>query len=254
MEVKLSSEQPSKATFEVFVRPLSGLPGMFIFHVYSEEILLMPLFSYKGTESKALAESLQCALLPSMILTNNPRSLIQLVAQSLSPTSYAGSYESSRPPSLRLNPPLIASLINASSLALLNASSFPMCGIICAIGLGRLRESHTLIVDPSEHELHALDGGGVFAFLASRSTSNTALSLQLVWSSWNASPFDQDELVRATAFARGGAEMVWEHMKDSIRSANIHTQMPAAKYPKVKAEKVDTIPQVPLDDVKMEIV
>ncbi|EJD01467.1 uncharacterized protein FOMMEDRAFT_69260, partial [Fomitiporia mediterranea MF3/22] len=158
IEVRLAVEQASKATFEVIARPLAGLPG---------------------TESKALASALRSALLPSMILTNNPRTLVQLVAQSLTPSTTttsnrSGQLGSVNSKSFRTSPALVAAHINAASLALLNASSIPLRGVVCAASVGRVRrnpdndsDSALLVVDPSEDELHSLDGIGAFAFLIS---------------------------------------------------------------------------------------
>ncbi|KLO09331.1 hypothetical protein SCHPADRAFT_800156, partial [Schizopora paradoxa] len=144
IEVRLASEQASKATFEVIARPLAGIPG---------------------TESKATAASLRAALIPSIILTANPRTLIQLVAQSLTPSPQV--VRSGKSSAVRSNPSLAAALINASSLALLNASSFPMQGVVCAASIGRVRDLRTLVADPSDEELQTLEGAGVFAFIFS---------------------------------------------------------------------------------------
>ena len=62
IEVRLVAEHPSHATFEVFLRPLSNVPG---------------------TESKALGSTIRNLLTPSIILTQNPRTLVQLIVQSL---------------------------------------------------------------------------------------------------------------------------------------------------------------------------
>ncbi|THG96802.1 hypothetical protein EW145_g7715 [Phellinidium pouzarii] len=192
IEVRLAAEQASKATFEVIVRPLSGL---------------------SGTESKVLASALRGALLPSVILTNSPRTLVQLVAQALTPVcTSTGSL-------FRANPAFFAALINASSLALLNAASVPMRGVVCAAAVGRLQNSGALLADPAEEERSALDGGGAFAFLVSGAKAGGDVPqprAELVWSSWSAAPFYEDELARATELARVGAVRVWEHMREGI--------------------------------------
>jgi exosome complex component RRP46 len=84
IEVRLAAEQASKATFEVIIRPLSNVPG---------------------TESKALAATIRSLLTPSLLLPLNPRTLVQLVIQSLSPS-----------PSVKFHPSLIAYFINFSIL------------------------------------------------------------------------------------------------------------------------------------------
>ncbi|KAL5530019.1 RRP46 [Sanghuangporus sanghuang] len=262
IEVRLAVEQANKATFEVLVRPLSGLPG---------------------TDSKALASALRNALLPSMILMTNPRTLVQLVALALTPTSippprHANLYSSLDDSAkgrrkmnasiLRTSPALVAALINASSLALLNAASVPLRGVVCACSVGRVRSTSTsfsgpnesvLIVDPSSNELSSLDGAGTFAFLIAGDTSSTGeqrLKAELVWSHWNATPFDEDELARATELAHAGSLRVRDHMRGAIEQAlsgltgsrsNINDSTSSGmKDVKVKNEE-------DLDDVKMEI-
>ncbi|KAF7768613.1 hypothetical protein Agabi119p4_7856 [Agaricus bisporus var. burnettii] len=41
-------------------------------------------------------------------------------------------------PRTRWKQPLISCMINSSSLALLNAASVPMCGVVCAVAVGHL--------------------------------------------------------------------------------------------------------------------
>lgn len=180
-----------------------------------------------GTESKALAASLRAALMPSIILTANPRTLIQLVVQSLTPSPSVP--RSSTSSVMRSNPSLTAALINASSLALLNTASFPMRGVVCSAAIGRIRDSKTLIVDPSDEELSTLEGGGVFAFIFSDalrddSSTNDASSQsngQLVWSQWNAVSFTEDEFVLASALAQEAAKKILNVFKQAIgNSAN----------------------------------
>ncbi|KAL5507846.1 RRP46 [Sanghuangporus vaninii] len=264
IEVRLAVERANKATFEVFVRPLSGLPG---------------------TDSKALASALRNALLPSMILTTNPRTLVQLVALALTPTPvppprHANLYSSLDDSAkrrrkmnasiTRTSPALVAALINASSLALLNAASVPLRGVVCACSVGRVRSSSTstsdpdeslLIVDPTPTEHSSLDGAGTFAFLIAGDTSSTGeqrLQAKLVWSHWNATPFDEDELARATDLARAGSLRVREHMRGAIERAlspltgsrsNININDSTSRDMKdVKVKKEED-----LDDAKMEI-
>ncbi|KAF8880349.1 hypothetical protein CPB84DRAFT_1638191, partial [Gymnopilus junonius] len=150
IEVRLAAELPSKATFEVLVRPLSGIPA---------------------TEAKALAAILRACLEPSLILTRNPRTLVQLVVQGLgsSSSSSASSSVPSSSSSSAVSPGLTTSMINASSLSLLIASSIPMRGVVCAVSVG-LRDDGTLILDPSDDEASGeREGGlkaiGAFAFM-----------------------------------------------------------------------------------------
>jgi exosome complex component RRP46 len=175
IEVRLAAEQPSRATLEVNVRPLSSLPG---------------------TESKALAASLRGLLAPSIILSRNPRTLIQLVVQSLTPS-----------PTERFSPSLVATCINAASLALLNAGSIPMTGVVCAATVACLRpateeatSASALVLDPSEAECHTGAAGGCFAYLFTTETSESEESptaipgARLVWTNWRANNgvFDEE--------------------------------------------------------------
>ncbi|KAF8518064.1 hypothetical protein JB92DRAFT_2713104, partial [Gautieria morchelliformis] len=83
---RLTAEQPSKATFEVLVRALSGI---------------------SDTDAKSFSTVHRTMLAPCLVLTQNPRTLIQFVVESLTATTPAR------------DPSLAAVFINASSLALL---------------------------------------------------------------------------------------------------------------------------------------
>ncbi|KAJ7051760.1 exosome component Rrp46 [Mycena amicta] len=175
IEVRIAAENPSSATLEVLHRPLSNIPG---------------------TQSKSLAASIRSALLPSLILTQNPRTLIQLVLQSLSPVR-TGNFPDS----------LVASTINASTLALLNAGSVPMRGVVCAVAVGRTNTG-ALLVDPSEDEESSLDASGCFAFAFGRGAADT----RCVWTNWRifgGTTFAEDELRSSEQLACSGARTVW---------------------------------------------
>jgi exosome complex component RRP46 len=139
------------------------------------------------------------------LLTHNPRTLIQLVVQSLTPVG-------------KFQGPLIAAMINASTLALMKAGSIPMRGVVCAVSVGRLRSnsesSPILVLDPSDDEVPSLAGGGCFAFLFNASQKGGS---EVVWSNWQSTaPVSEDTLISARVLARGGAEKVWKAMKESI--------------------------------------
>jgi exosome complex component RRP46 len=196
IEVRFVAEQPSKATVEVNVRPLSSLPG---------------------TESRALATSLKGLLSPSIILSRNPRTLIQLVIQSLTPSPIEG-----------FSPSLIAACINASSLALLNAGSIPMTSVVCAVAIARLRsateedDASALVLDPSEAELLETASCGCFAFSFATEISGTQQSQdspagKMVWTNWHAKDgLFEGEFARARALGLAGAEIVWKAVKLSV--------------------------------------
>ncbi|KAJ7465026.1 exosome component Rrp46 [Mycena latifolia] len=171
IEVRLAAENPSLSTFEVLLRPLSNVPA---------------------TQSKSLAATIRSALIPSLILSQNPRTLIQLVIQALSQTRS------------KSQDALVSAMINASTLALLNAGSIPMKGVVCAVAVGRIKS--TLIVDPSEDEELALDATGCFAF----SFGDGVDDARCVWTNWtSSSSFDETELAHCKRLASGAAKSVW---------------------------------------------
>lgn len=205
IEARLASESPSQATLDIHIRPLTTVPG---------------------TDAKALAATLKSLLSPSLILSYHPRTLIQVVGQAL-----CGNESGSGLGSVGRgwNASLVASLINATSAALISAGSIPMKGVVCAVAVGRL-SSHIsgasrLVLDPSETELGYLAGGGCFAFLfstvlleeSSQADSNSPACL-LIWTSYSssASSFDESELFAAKALAEVGARQVWHTLKDSV--------------------------------------
>lgn len=198
-----NSEHPARATIEVHVRPLSGTSGTAEKHLSA---------AFKGIFERAC------------ILSQHPRTLIQIVVQALS---------SSQPPSPSIPGPwctLIAAEINACSLALLNAGSIPMRGVVCAVALGRHSEGGRVKFVPNPVEERTLDGAGCFAFLfggvgsgpntASRKTEGSGPS-EVVWRSFRgasgASPLvDVHEVTKATETARKEAYEVWLYMKQSV--------------------------------------
>ena len=154
-------------------------------------------------------------------------------------------------------------MINASTLALLNASSVPLKGVVCAAAVGRATDSNgsVLVVDPSNDEQKDLDGAGVFAFLIlggwASAISNSAaqedddkdVNAELVWSSWSAMPFDE-EADRAQALAKIAALRVRAHMREAIARV-VHGQKSAGEGDKFKQKSERDAGA--LDDDKMEI-
>ncbi|KIY51528.1 hypothetical protein FISHEDRAFT_10768, partial [Fistulina hepatica ATCC 64428] len=138
IEVRLAAEQAAQATFDVHVRPLSNI---------------------SATDSKALASAIYSAIVPSLILTQNPRTLVQLVVQVLSPIQQSDASHVAKYTDV-----LCAAMINASSLALLNAASVPMCGVVCAVPISEGRRQ------------------GCFAFLFARGMG--AAEGKCVWINW----------------------------------------------------------------------
>ncbi|TFK32434.1 ribosomal protein S5 domain 2-type protein [Crucibulum laeve] len=191
IEVRLVAEQASQATFEVLLRPLSNVPA---------------------TEAKALGATIRSALAPSLILTKNPRTLVQLVVQSLSSKGDGTQREA-----------LTAAMINASTLALLNAGSVPMRGVVCAIPVGRCtagdRETR-LFVDPGETEISEIQGGGCFAFVFGDKLGWGDGDVECVWTNWKSTSgtFDENELSRARELALKAARAVYAEIKRGVKT------------------------------------
>ncbi|TEB32738.1 hypothetical protein FA13DRAFT_1731243 [Coprinellus micaceus] len=187
IEVRLASELPSQATFDVSVRPLSNVPS---------------------TESKSQASSIRSALAPSLILNKNPRTLIQLVVQTLSPTPISGP---------KWTDGLLGAMINASTLALLNAGSVPMRGAVCAIAVGKAQGGE-LLVDPEEDRTDELVQGGCFAFMVADGARLGSNSTS-VWTNWRTlkgGTFNETEIAEAREAARDAVKRVYAAMKSSF--------------------------------------
>ncbi|KAK0242080.1 exosome component Rrp46 [Armillaria nabsnona] len=211
IEVRLSAENPSKATLDVHLRPLSNV---------------------SATESKSLASAIASALTPSLLLTQNPRTLVQLVVQALSL------------PSKAWKDGLTAAMINASTLAFFNAASIPMKGMVCAVTVGRLASSKQFIVDPSGEEAVFLDAGGCFAFLFADGLDER---VKCVWTNWRSfsGGFEEKDLVQAKNVASESAREIWSKMKLCVN----YREQPDSK---AHAEKNDG-PGEDSDDDKMII-
>jgi len=180
IEVRLTAEQPSQATFEVLVRPLANVPA---------------------TDAKAQAATIRAALTPSLVLTKNPRTLVQLVVQNLSASAGAAADGQ------------IAAMVNASTLALLNAGSVPMTGAVCAVSVGRTAEG-TYLVDPHGEEAERLVEGGCFAFMFAGGQRATC-----VWTNWRArgrAGFKQEHMEEARRLAEDGARAVYGEVRRSL--------------------------------------
>jgi ribonuclease PH len=90
---------------------------------------------------------------------------------------------------------LIAAVLNASTLALMNAGSgsIPMRGAVCAVATDRSgtnsRARPILVLDPTDEEFPSLKkGGGYFAFFFSYGVIGSRLHTS----------FDEQDLIRAT--------------------------------------------------------
>lgn len=245
IEVRPNLEQPSQATLDIHIRPIANI---------------------SGTDSKALSATLKAILTPALLLSHHPRTLVQIVGQALC-GSDSGSGSGSA--GSGWNASLTASLVNASTAALINAGSIPMRGVVCAVSVGRIPSDGTtvLVLDPSESELPRLSGGGCFAFMFSSILSAIppanmdAPPCSLLWTNYTtATPFDESELGRARSLAEKGARQMWRILKDSIprmeasplasgaeRKESARGKADAPKEAAKAAEESD------VDDEKMEI-
>ncbi|RSH90148.1 exosome non-catalytic core subunit rrp46 [Saitozyma podzolica] len=157
IEVRLREELPDRATLEVIHRPLEGVGA---------------------TSSRALESSLSALLIPLLNLSQHPRSLIQLVVQSLSSTTAPSfsdstidfpesSSQKSWPPSETVlsshTAPASgipfssrAASINAAALAALDAGSVAMRGVPIGVALAYIPaesgEEAGLVLDPTPEE------------------------------------------------------------------------------------------------------
>lgn len=215
IEVRLAAELPSKATFEVLVRPLSNV---------------------SATEAKLVAANIKSTLEPSLILTKSPRTMVQLVVQSLA-----------SPRSALWKHTLMAAMINASTLAFLQAGSVLMQGVITAVAVGRLPNG-TLVLDPSEEEEKTLQGGGSFAFMFSEDAGAQKSRVDCVWSNWKATNgYSPNELFAARECAKAGATTVHESIRRNTEALGEATEIRfPISQPKERAEGSD-------DEEKMEI-
>ncbi len=243
IEIRPAHEHPAQATLDVQVRPLPGIAD---------------------TDAKALATTLKSIFAPSLFLSHHPRTLVQVVAQALCGSeSGSGTGSAGR----GWNASLVASLVNATAAAFVNAASVPMKGVVCAVAVGRLRSDAAhgeegdgagLVLDPEEAELGKLAGSGCFVFLfssslpASGSASSGIPPSSLLWTNYmTAAPFDVSELGKARELAEKGAREVWLALKESIGSSS-GVAATALKM-EVKSESLSQPAAMDVDDAKVEI-
>ncbi|TCD69548.1 exosome non-catalytic core subunit rrp46 [Steccherinum ochraceum] len=240
LESRLAFESPSQAVLDISVRPLANVPG---------------------TDTKALAAILKSVLTPSLLLSQHPRTLIQIVGQAL-----CGNESGSGMGSVGRgwNISLVAALINATTAAIISAGSIPMKGIVCAAAVGKIagifNQPPALVLDPSERELASLTGGGCFAFLFSSTLSTEEEASRdvdipahtMIWTNYatSSTTFDSAEWARSTKLAEAGAVAIWRRLKESVR--DLETRTVTASRSKAKKEK-NAKKDVGTDDEKMEI-
>ncbi|PVF92002.1 hypothetical protein CPB86DRAFT_744893 [Serendipita vermifera] len=198
IEARMGIEIPSKAALDIILRPLHGVPGV--------------------TE-KALNSVLKSIFSPSILLNAHPRTVIQMVFQSLSlPTPRPST--SSRVSKFDYHPSMAAALINSGSLALLDTGTIPLTGVIIAMSVGVVVDKGTrsVIVDPEEDETLYLVGGGVFAFLFAGTHAKIPPLGPLgkvVWSSWEGE-FRVEEVEKAESLALDAASKVLDRFRQTL--------------------------------------
>jgi len=189
IEVRLAAEQASKATLEVSVRPYAGIPGI---------------------ECKHLAAHIRSVLSPIIILSQHPRTLIQLVIQSLVPQPIVQARQA-------FEPPLTAACINAAMLALLNASSFPLKALVCAVAVGYSPVTGQFELCPPK----SVESGGCFVFMFGAEDEEE----ETVWTDFKTASSSDTILSQAREAARSGARVVYKSIKSSISSSSNPTRI-----------------------------
>ncbi|KAI9570696.1 exosome component Rrp46 [Boletus coccyginus] len=205
---RLASEHPVRAAIDLHVRPLSSVPGTTEKHT--------------GTALKGILERV-------CILAQHPRTLIQVVVQALSPLSSSRSVQ-------RIDADtdvdvLLAAEINACSLALLNAGSIPMRGVVCAVAVSQpTSASQPRLVTGGGGSGHA-EYTGCFAFIFGvdrKSTEGAGAGglippSKMIWTNYRAScgnTFSVTALAEAEKVASEGAAAVWREMKENLRTSS----------------------------------
>ncbi|KIR41018.1 hypothetical protein I307_03282 [Cryptococcus deuterogattii 99/473] len=211
IEVRLREELPDKATFEVSHRPLEGVGA---------------------TPSRALVTTLETIFPPVLSLEKHPRSLVQLVVQSLVPSTgravyrsvigtegvgaeqntwpatdtdeYAYVPESKRDPA-RISPAAgytftaRAASINASTLALLSAGTISILALPVAVALVVTTEGRVMLDPEADEEKQAKARFGFgWAWGAIFGTASEENSMEVAGQS------------------EGGAELVWVESEGSF--------------------------------------
>ena len=148
-----------------------------------------------------------------------------------------------------LHPGIAAASINASSLALMNAS-VAMKGVVCAVAVAQTN-SEGLVLNPTTDQLVSSTASGCFAFMfTAADRSKDELHLSEVWSNWQSSlGFDVSEMSGARELAEQGARHVWGLMKESVGSVGTRRD----EGVEVEAESTDRPSGDGGDEDKMEI-
>jgi ribonuclease PH len=111
-------------------------------------------------------------------------------------------------------------MINASTLALLNAA-IQMKGAVCAASVALLPSSPpVLVLDPTDHHLRVSIASGCFAFMLT--STGEDIHMQDVWSNWQSTNgFNDQQLADAKSLARVGVKEIWNKMKETLSSRTV---------------------------------
>ncbi|KAG0209980.1 Exosome component 5 [Mortierella sp. GBA30] len=132
-EVKIRQEKLDKATIDVVARPLVGLPGIV---------------------DKAREESIRQTLEPLILSTLHPRTLIQIVVQTMKDDGC-----------------ILSTAFNATILALLDAG-IPLKSILGSVTCMIDSETNEILLDPTTEELARSKSTHVFVFDNKTSIAN----------------------------------------------------------------------------------
>ncbi|KAF9585385.1 Exosome component 5 [Lunasporangiospora selenospora] len=124
-EVKLRDEKLNKATLEVIVRPLVGLPGV---------------------KDKACERAIRETLEPIVISALHPRTLVQIVVQTM-----------------KDNGSILSTALNAAIMALLDAG-IPLNSIIGSVTCIIDSKTNEILLDPTTEEIARAKSTHVFVF------------------------------------------------------------------------------------------
>jgi len=103
---------------------------------------------------------------------------------------------------------VVAAMINAASCCLLDAASVPMCGVACAIAIGRRQSSGTLEIDPDplDEECECI---GCFAFIYRQGNEG-----EIAWVDWHGE--SGADFVAALELARSGSGAVLAYVRECV--------------------------------------
>ncbi|KAG8963184.1 exosome non-catalytic core subunit rrp46 [Tulasnella sp. 419] len=197
IEVRLNAELPSKATLEVSMRSLAGVAA---------------------TAEKRYSRDIRDILEQVLILSHHPRTLVQVVIQANSTTAtpqWNKREDLVATESRGMSPALLAASINATSLALLNAASVPLRGILCAAAVGKIPQGMAtradggpLALDPEEGEYE--EGYVICAMLYGATETPEVIWVQ------SEGLHNEDEYTQALELAEKGANDVFAFLKKEI--------------------------------------